>query len=62
MLDGEVFLQKGDSSEKVLELFGVSGEVEVFEPRRSTLSALVGERGLQIVIWGDLEAMERTDS
>ena len=40
----------------------VSGEVEVFEPRRSTLSALVGERGLQIVIWGDLEAMERTDS
>lgn len=59
-LDGEVVLQSGDSSEKVLELFGVSGEVELFEPRRSTLSALVGERGVQMVIWGDLESMERT--
>ena len=58
-LDGEVVLQTGDSSGKVLELFGVSGEVELFEPRRSMLSALVGERGVQMVIWGDLESMER---
>lgn len=57
-LDGEVVLQKGDPSEKVLELFGVSGGVELSEPRRSTLSAIVGERGVQMVIWGDLESMK----
>ena len=59
-MDGAIILQKGDSSEKVLELLGVSGEVEISAPRRCKLMALLGDRDVQLLMWSDKDWFERT--